>query len=161
MTTLDLKLLLLILVANAAPILANHLARGIPKTPLDGGRLFWDGRPLLGESKTWRGLFSAVLLTVICAWLLALPLGMAAIVALWAMCGDLCASFIKRRLKLASSDKALLLDQLPESLFPALYAQWYFGLGGGSVIAIVLLFIIIELAVSPLAFRLKIRKRPY
>ena len=161
MTTLELKLLLLIVVANAAPILANHLARGIPKAPIDRGRLFLDGRPLLGKSKTWRGFLSAIFLTLLAVLFLGLPLFLGGAIAILAMCGDLFASFTKRRLGLAPSDKAFLLDQLPESLFPALFAQWYFDLGITSPVFIVLLFVVVELLLSPLGYRLKIRKRPY
>jgi len=43
-------------VANAAPVL---LGGG---KPLDGGRLWIDGRPILGGHKTFRGVFSALIL---------------------------------------------------------------------------------------------------
>lgn len=46
-------------VANMAPVFA---AKVIPrwKTPMDGGRMHKDGRPLLGPNKTWRGLAAAM-----------------------------------------------------------------------------------------------------
>lgn len=161
MALLDFHLLLIIITANAAPILANHAARRVPDTAIDGGLGFVDGRPLFGSSKTWRGLFFAVLLSLLVGALLHLPLALCLGMALLAMLGDLLSSFVKRRLNLEPSSRAMGLDQLPESLLPMLLAQHWFGLGGLSVIAVVFLFFILELSLSPLGYRLRIRKRPY
>jgi CDP-2,3-bis-(O-geranylgeranyl)-sn-glycerol synthase len=46
-------------VADVAPIAAKHLLGARWQAPLDGGWRFVDGRPLLGPSKTWRGLLAA------------------------------------------------------------------------------------------------------
>lgn len=45
-------------VANMAPVLAMKLAPGW-SAPIDGGRLWRDGRRVLGAGKTWRGLGAA------------------------------------------------------------------------------------------------------
>lgn len=44
------QLLLLLLVANGAPILAHKLLGETGSCPLDGGVKAWDGRPLLGPT---------------------------------------------------------------------------------------------------------------
>ena len=59
--------LVLLIVANGAPVitgkvLANRLAR-----PIDNGLYLGDGYRLLGNSKTWRGFFSAVIFTTFMA----------------------------------------------------------------------------------------------
>lgn len=101
--------------------------------PIDGGRLWRDGRPILGKSKTWRGLLLAPLLAAVLtgglrwlvletAWgdvadwsvwgpspwwfLLAYALGFGALV------GDAVKSFFKRRTGRGSGDKWLGPDQL-------------------------------------------------
>ncbi|MDX1497671.1 MAG: CDP-archaeol synthase [Salinisphaeraceae bacterium] len=161
MTAIEWQLLLLIMAANAAPILANHLMPRLGNWPIDAGLEFFDGQPFLGASKTWRGLISALILSVLLAAALRLPVGLALGVACLAMLGDLISSFTKRRLQIGPSGKAVLLDQIPESLLPALLAQAWLGLPFASVVWIVFLFFILELAISPLAYRMRIRKRPY
>jgi CDP-2,3-bis-(O-geranylgeranyl)-sn-glycerol synthase len=46
--------------ANMAPVFAMKLFPGW-KAPIDGGRLAKDGRRLLGDGKTWRGLIAGIL----------------------------------------------------------------------------------------------------
>ena len=45
-------------VANATPV---PFAKILKKTtPIDGGRSAWDGRRILGDGKSWEGLFSGL-----------------------------------------------------------------------------------------------------
>ena len=97
--------------------------------------------PLLGRSKTWRGVAAAVLLTLGIAVLIGLPWQAGALVAACAMAGDCTSSFIKRRLGLEASSMAFGLDQVPESLLPAVAGIIYFPFGTLDIIAIVLAFI--------------------
>ena len=71
---LQAKLLLLLLVANGAPVLVYDLLRGRWAAPVDCKRVWWDGRPLLGGSCTWRGWFAALAATPVAAALLGLPM---------------------------------------------------------------------------------------
>jgi CDP-2,3-bis-(O-geranylgeranyl)-sn-glycerol synthase len=54
--------------ANMTPVFA---ARILPRwnAPIDGGKLAKDGRPILGRSKTWRGLASGALVGALAAYL--------------------------------------------------------------------------------------------
>ncbi len=101
-------------------------------TPMDFGRKFYDGRRILGKSKTWRGFFGGSLLGFSVglvqnylssflpqewfppfsndwgtAILLVLTLSFSSLL------GDATGSFIKRRLGIESGGRAFLLDQLP------------------------------------------------
>jgi CDP-2,3-bis-(O-geranylgeranyl)-sn-glycerol synthase len=58
-----LQLLILLAIANSVPIAAKRLLRDRLPYPLDGGLVFFDGRPLFGPSKTIRGILVAVLVT--------------------------------------------------------------------------------------------------
>ena len=58
---LSLELFVMLVLANGAPVVVARLFHRHGSWPLDGGRLWRDGRPLLGPSKTWRGLVSGVL----------------------------------------------------------------------------------------------------
>ena len=156
-----LQLLLLVIVANGAPIILRDVLHERFHTPLDGGKLFIDGQRWLGDSKTWRGVIGSVVVTAVAAWLMGLPAATGASVGALAMSGDILASFTKRRLRLAPSSMAPLLDQIPESLLPALAFRRTFNLDIISVLALVGLFIVFELSVSVILYRMGIRKRPY
>jgi hypothetical protein len=112
------KLVLLLLITNGAPVIARLLLRQRFNQPLDCNLQFIDGRPLLGPAKTVRGVVSAIFLTALTATLFDLSPIQGSLFALLGMSGDLVSSFIKRRLGITSSRSAPLLDQLPETLFP-------------------------------------------
>jgi len=78
-----------------------------------------------------------------------------------AMAGDCVSSFIKRRFGLAPSSMMLGLDQVPESLFPAVACSAYLPLGPLDIALIVLVFSVGELAMSRLFFAVGLRDRPY
>ena len=58
---LDLQLLILLAVANTAPLLGKRSLGDRLAWPLDGGLAFFDGRPLFGASKTLRGIVLSLL----------------------------------------------------------------------------------------------------
>ena len=93
-----LQLLVLITLANGAPIVAKKIFGPRFSFPLDAGTVFFDGRPLFGPSKTIRGILVSVFITTASAPLIGLDLTIGAIVAGAAMAGDLFSSFLKRRL---------------------------------------------------------------
>jgi CDP-2,3-bis-(O-geranylgeranyl)-sn-glycerol synthase len=160
---LGLRLLALLAVANSAPIIAKRWLGARFAWPLDGGLRFpLDGRPLLGPSKTVRGLLAAVLATALGALLLGLPMATGALLGAGAMAGDALSSFVKRRLGVPSSGKATGLDQIPEALLPLLMLRsaglalplWLAGL-------ITLVFFLAEMPLARLFHRLGLREQPY
>jgi len=156
-----LQLLLLLLLANGAPILARKMLHSTFYAPIDRGKLWVDGRPLLGPSKTWRGIVSSVALTMLVAPLLGLTAGIGFLIAVTAMAGDLFSSFIKRRLAKAPSSQVMGLDQIPESLLPLLAVMSPLSLSLWEVLAVLLLFLSVGAFISKLLFLVGIRKRPY
>mgnify|MGYP000185506701 CR=1 FL=1 len=153
--------LLLIVVANGAPVFTASLFKTRWNYAIDGGRHFFDARPWFGSSKTWRGIFSSILATGFVAMLLGLEWQLGIAVASLAMLGDLSASFSKRRLGIVESERVWLLDQLPESFLPVIVLQQSLGLTLSGVFIVVALFTILDTGMSPLLYRLRIRKRPY
>ena len=153
--------LILISAANGAPVLVARVLRARPARPIDGGIVLRDGHPLLGHSKTWRGLASAIVLATCAAVLIGLPWPLGVFAAISAMVGDGLSSFVKRRFGLEPSSMTLGLDQIPESLCPALACAAYLPLGPVDVLAIVLAFTVGELAASRLLFFVGLRDRPY
>jgi CDP-2,3-bis-(O-geranylgeranyl)-sn-glycerol synthase len=78
-----------------------------------------------------------------------------------AMAGDLFSSFVKRRLGMPSSSQALLLDQLPESLFTMLACRDALSLTAVDIVLGLLVFIIGELMVSRILYYVHLRDEPY
>ncbi|MEN8177847.1 MAG: CDP-archaeol synthase [Pseudomonadota bacterium] len=158
---IELKLFLLLLVANGAPILTRRLLGTRFNAPLDGGLRTSRGRRWLGPAKTLRGLISAILATTLLSPLLGFSWDLGIIFGTLAMLGDLIASFTKRRLGLPSSSQAMGLDQIPESLIPLIYCTFSLGLEWESLFLTVLVFWISGIWLSRLLYRFGIRRHPY
>ncbi len=120
-----------------------------------------DGQPLFGASKTIRGVFLAVLATAVAAGLGGLGCKIGALVGSAAMSGDLFSSFLKRRLGLPVSSRAVGLDQVPESLFPLLACRSALSLKVWNIAVVVLAFFFGEMLISRLLYKFRVRERPY
>lgn len=123
------------MMANQIPL----LARGIPvlDVPVDGGRTWSDGRRLLGDHKTLRGLILGVLGGAATALVQASvqappryvvvlgvhPLLVGATLGAGALIGDLIESFVKRRRGVPPGEDWFPFDQL-DAAFGALVAIW-------------------------------------
>jgi CDP-2,3-bis-(O-geranylgeranyl)-sn-glycerol synthase len=112
------ELVLLLVAANATPVVLSLLFGKRCNQPVDRGILLPDGRPLLGPSKTIRGLLGSITICALLAPLFDLSHLQGAAFGALAMLGDLASSFCKRRLGLHSGHSVPLLDQLPETLLP-------------------------------------------
>jgi CDP-2,3-bis-(O-geranylgeranyl)-sn-glycerol synthase len=156
-----LQLLVLLTLANGAPVVAKKMFGDRFSVPLDGGLAFFDGRPVLGKSKTVRGIVVAIVATAAGAPLIGLDLATGAIVAAAAMAGDLLSSFVKRRLDFKPSSQAFGLDQVPESLLPMLAARAALSLTAIDIAAGVAIFLVGELLLSRLLFQVHLRDEPY
>jgi len=155
------RLLLLLAVANAAPIVAARLLGARWRAPLDGGLRFVDGRPLFGRSKTVRGVIAAIVATALAAPALGIAPQIGAILGATAMAGDALSSFVKRRLGIPSSGRATGIDQVPESLLPLLAVRAPLELSWLQVAAVTTLFVALEIPVARLLHRFGLRDRPY
>lgn len=155
------QLLLLIIIANGAPILIRMALSDNLNLAVDFGIELSDNNRLLGSSKTWRGIFAALLATTIAALLLGYSAKTGFSIAVYAALGDLLSSFIKRRLEMASSSKAPLLDQIPESLFPAMMLMQTFNLEMSSIILLVFFFTIIDMVVTHFLYYWKVYKKSF
>ena len=155
------RILILLTIGNGAPVIAQKLFGSRWSRPLDAGRIWRDGQPVLGASKTVRGVICSILATMIVApligvnWKIGLEIGVAAMV------GDIFSSFVKRRLGIRASERATGLDQVPESLLPALLCAYEFELNWPDVVIIMGIFFVGEIALSQLLYTLRIRMRPY
>lgn len=153
--------MVLLTLANGTPVVVKKVLGQSLALPLDGGLAFLDGRPLFGPSKTIRGIVFSVLVTALGAPLIGLDWSVGAIVAAAAMAGDLCSSFVKRRLNFPPSSRALGLDQLPESLLPLLACRAALALTAVDIALGVGIFFVGELVLSWILYRAHLRDEPY
>jgi hypothetical protein len=156
-----LQLLILLVLANGTPVVAKKILGERFAYPLDGGVEFVDNRPLLGRSKTIRGVVLAVLVTMAGASLIGLDWVIGFLVGSFAMVGDLVSSFLKRRMDLPPSSRASGLDQLPEALFPLLACRNLLSLTIPDIGATAALFFISEVLFSRVLYAIRLRDRPY
>jgi len=155
------KLMILLTLANGSPVVAKRILRNNLSRPLDGNTKFFDGQPVFGSSKTVRGVVVSIVVTTACAPFLGLELKAGLLVGTAAMLGDLCSSFLKRRLGLAPSSRAIGLDQIPESFLPLLACWRALSLTVVDILVGTAIFFVGELLLSRVLFRLRIRDRPY
>lgn len=158
---LALELFVMLVLANGAPVVARKLFGHYWSAPVDGGRLWRDGHPLLGKSKTWRGVVAGTVSCGLFAMVVGLGVIFGCLFGLLALAGDMISSFIKRRRGLASSARALWLDQIPEAALPMVLALLWLPLGIWTSISVVVLFTLSNILLSPLLYRLGIRRHPH
>lgn len=159
--TAVLQVLALVTLANSAPVVTKKILGDRFNWPLDFGVELPDRHRLLGPSKTIRGVVLGVVCSGAGAPLIGLEPSLGALIGALAMAGDLLSSFVKRRLNRPASSQAIGLDQIPESLLPLLACIDRFGLTDWDIAAGVLVFLVGELLISRLLFRMHLRDQPY
>lgn len=149
-------------VANATPVV---LGGG---RPIDGGRVFIDGRPIFGPGKTIRGFISGLAAGFIIGVLqglasnqLHLYSALGFLLALGALIGDLLGSFIKRRVNLERGAAAPVLDQLGFVVLALLFASPVFFPSWEIILIILVITPPIHLATNYIGHKLKLKDRPY
>ena len=137
---ISIKLLVLLWLINLTPPMIAHYLKDKWDTPLDKGRLFRDGNPLLGSHKTLRGFLGGMITGVLVGLLFGFPFGVAFLAGTLSMTGDLVSSFIKRRFNKPSGSLVPGLDQLFEGAFPFAVLAPYCALSGRHVFFLILAF---------------------
>lgn len=105
-----LKLIFPAYCANAIPVIAGG------GRPLDFDKKCFDGKPVFGKNKTYRGFFSGLLIGTFVGLIESLffgyPLLFGLLISLGALFGDLAGAFLKRRLGLAPGELLPIVDQV-------------------------------------------------
>ena len=91
--------------ANAAPVIFGG------GSPIDAGKIFLDGRPILGSRKTIRGFFAGLAIWTFVGFIQNNVL-LGFMLSLGALIGDLTESFIKRRIGFPPGASLPVADQL-------------------------------------------------
>lgn len=139
------RALLLVVAANATPVALARVLGERGNAPLDLGLVLRDGRRLLGNHKTWRGLVGGTLAAAAVGRLVGLSSTEGACFGALALLGDAGSSAVKRRLNLPSGTEVPGVDQLPETLIPLTVFARRLGLDFGSVALITSVFVVLDI----------------
>lgn len=105
-----LKFILPAYCANAIPVITGGGG------PMDFGKKFFDGRPIFGSNKTFRGFFSGLIVGTLLGVgenvFFHYPIMFGFLSSLGALFGDLTGAFLKRRLGLLPGDLLPVIDQV-------------------------------------------------
>ena len=157
----DIIIICLLGLANFLPILGRLVLKDRFSWPVDLGLRWTDRRPVLGPHKTWRGILLSVAGTGAAGCFLPVGCRLACLVALFSMTGDLVSSFVKRRMGLESGSRAVGLDQVVESGLPLVFFRAELGITWPEIMGLVAVFSILNIGLSPILFRFRIRRRPH
>jgi CDP-2,3-bis-(O-geranylgeranyl)-sn-glycerol synthase len=96
--------------ANAIPVITGG------GYPIDFGKKFLDGKPILGKNKTFQGFFSGLIIGTAVGLaesaFFGYPLLFGLLLSLGALLGDLVGAFVKRRLGIAPGKLLPVIDQI-------------------------------------------------
>jgi len=146
-------------VANSTPVVLGGGA------PIDRGREFVDGRPLLGTNKTVKGFAYGLLFGSVAALAEAILfrnylLVLAGILAsLGALLGDLFGAFLKRRLDILPGHPLPVVDQLDFILGALVLTSPLLNVTMGAVLILVIATVPIHLLSNAAAYMLRLKKR--
>lgn len=140
--------LVLLIAANATPVIVAKLANDRWSAPLDFGCVLADGERLFGSHKTWRGLVSGVLAASFAAALMRLPLWVGAAFAAVSLVADALSSSVKRRMKVQPGTECPGVDQLGEALLPLVLFAQPLSLDARRVALITIVFCTLDMAAT-------------
>ncbi|MGC9103463.1 MAG: CDP-2,3-bis-(O-geranylgeranyl)-sn-glycerol synthase [Candidatus Methanodesulfokora sp.] len=118
--------------ANMAPVVFGG------GSPIDKGRNWIDGKRILGDHKTFRGLISGIVVGSVIGLIQLRPI-QGVLLSTGAMIGDLVGSFIKRRLNIPPGGNAILLDHEGFLVFSILFCFWYDPLSAEQIIFLIII----------------------
>lgn len=146
--------------ANAVPVIFGG------GRPLDGGRLFVDGKPIFGSHKTVRGFVSGLIIGTLAGFGLSLltidySVLLGFVVSLGALLGDLAEAFVKRRLGIAPGAAFPVADQLDFVVGALLFSLFVSPPSWQVAVVVVLVTPPIHLLTNLLAYRMGVKKEPW
>lgn len=134
----------MVIAANMAPWAAGRLLPRLWSAPLDCHMRLPDGTRLLGDHKTWRGVFAGEIGCAVTGRLLGYSWMLGIVFAGLSLAADAASSFVKRRLRLAPGAEVPALDQLPEALLPLLLLATPLGISTAAAFAVAATFLCLD-----------------
>ncbi|AJF60411.1 MAG: hypothetical protein QT03_C0001G0925 [archaeon GW2011_AR10] len=143
------------------------------KKPLDLNKKFFDGKPILGKGKTFRGTAIGVLIGSATALAVSVLfeqqtlllsenyLALGVLLSAGAIAGDIIASFFKRRNSIPQGTQVLFLDQLDFVFGGMIAGSIYYVPDFFEIIVISVLTLIIHKLSNFFAFKAKLKNVPW
>lgn len=145
--------------ANAVPVIAGG------GQPMDFGKNFFDGKPIFGKNKTYRGFFFGLAIGIIAGlaeWVIFdYPLLLSAFSPLGALCGDLAGAFLKRRIGIAPGDLLPIVDQVDFVVGAIIFSLPFTSISWELAAATLIITPPIHLLTNLVAYKLKMKKNPW
>lgn len=148
--------------ANAVPVLAGG------GQSMDFGRRFFDGKPIFGKNKTFRGFFFGLAVGSGVGLLESMvfqgyPVAFGLLLSLGALLGDLTGAFVKRRLGIAPGGLLPVIDQVDFMLGAVVFSlplslqvmSWEL------VLVVLVITVPLHLVTNFGAYRLKLKSNPW
>ncbi len=141
-------------------------------TPIDLGKKWVDGKRILGDGKTFRGLIGGTISGIIVGLIQmrfssTFTVNVVIALSLGALLGDIMGSFIKRRLGYARGAKLPILDQLDfvAGAWLLTYAsqpEWFIkNVNYVIIITVILITPVLHRLTNILGYHLKLKKEPW
>jgi len=157
-------------VASASGVIFGKIS----KIPIDLNKNFVDGRRIFGNNKTIAGFIGGVACGTLIAYFenyleislnlnfgFSMTLLLGFLIAFGAMIGDLCNSFLKRRLKIKPGDKFFPLDQLNLVLGALIFASLIKIPSVNAIIFLLFFTIIMHILWNWIGFKLNLKEVPW
>ncbi len=145
--------------ANAAPVLGGG------GKPMDFGKNFFDGKPILGRNKTFRGFFFGLAIGfsvgIVECLLFDYPWLFSALSPLGALLGDLAGAFLKRRLGIAPGGLLPVVDQVDFVVGALVFSVPLGVVSWELAVAVLLITPPIHLLTNFLAYKLRLKRNPW
>ena len=145
--------------ANAVPVLAGG------GTPMDFGKIFFDGKRIFGSHKTFRGFFFGlaigILVGIVEFLIFGYPVLFIILPPLGALVGDLLGSFAKRRIGISPGGLFPIVDQIDFVIGALLFSIPLSILTWELALAIILITPPIHLLTNYVAFKMGLKKHPW
>jgi len=145
--------------ANAMPVISGG------GYPMDFGKKFFDGKPILGKNKTFQGFFSGLVIGtavgLVESAFFGYPLLFGLLLSLGALFGDLAGAFVKRRLGLAPGDLLPVIDQIDFIIGAILFSLPLQILSWELILAVLIITPPIHLLTNFAAYKLGLKNNPW
>ena len=147
--------------ANAIPVITGG------GYPIDFGKKFFDGKPILGKNKTFQGFFSGLIIGTTVGLVESAFFGyhlfFGLLLSLGALFGDLIGAFVKRRLGLAPGELLPVIDQIDFILGAILFSFLISppNKSGELILAVLIITPPIHLLTNFAAYKLGLKDNPW
>ncbi|MBS7607629.1 MAG: CDP-2,3-bis-(O-geranylgeranyl)-sn-glycerol synthase [Candidatus Bathyarchaeia archaeon] len=145
--------------ANAAPVLFGG------GFPLDFGKNFYDGKPIFGKNKTFKGFFSGLAIGTTVGAVESIffgyPIHLGFLLALGALVGDLAGAFLKRRIGIPPGETLPIVDQIDFAVGALIFSSPLNMLFPELVITVLAITPPLHMLTNFAAYKMGLKKKPW